>query len=171
LRRFTVPAGIRRLLPLGAGPRSLAGQRRWRKEQYMSEQQLFWLAVTAMAFGMVITGGILFFCWKAFCKRQNDAVKTFCFSEKNGKLEIKDAGSIIPNIREEKELNLDFMENRNQFWFGVGQIVVITASIVLITVLLLLGKIEPDAGMPVLSGLAGFAIAKGSSGMRTVREK
>ena len=35
--------------------------------------------------------------------------------------------------------------------------------LIVVTVLLLTRTIEPDAGLPILSGIAGFAIAKGTS--------
>jgi hypothetical protein len=52
-----------------------------------------------------------------------------------------------------------------------GQITVAVLLLIVVTVLLLTRTIDPDAGLPILSGIAGFAIAKitGSSGSAGVK--
>ena len=63
----------------------------------------------------------------------------------------------------------DYLSKRNDFWRSYGQIMLAILLLVFITILLLTKTIEPDAGLPILSGIAGFAIAKGgeSAGMNS----
>lgn len=51
---------------------------------------------------------------------------------------------------------------RNEFWTTYGQVTVAVLLLIVVAVLLLTKTIEPDAGLPILSGIAGFAIAKGT---------
>jgi len=60
----------------------------------------------------------------------------------------------------------EYLSRRNEFWLTYGQITVACLLLIVVTVLLLTRTIDPDAGLPILSGIAGFAIAKGSGGAR-----
>ena len=54
----------------------------------------------------------------------------------------------------------DYRERRNELWTAFGQIMLSLFIVTVLTVLLLAKIIEPDAGLPILSGISGFAIAK-----------
>jgi hypothetical protein len=54
----------------------------------------------------------------------------------------------------------DYLTRRNEFWVTYGQTMVAVLLLIVVTVLLLTRTINPDAGLPILSGIAGFAIAK-----------
>ena len=88
------------------------------------------------------------------------------FNQKKGNDNIVYSSEFIENFGSKNALNLlaevkrDILEKRNEFWFGSGQILVIVLIITVLTVLLLLDKISPEAGLPILSGISGFAIAK-----------
>ena len=60
----------------------------------------------------------------------------------------------------------EYLSRRNDFWLTYGQITVAVLLLIVVTVLLLTRTINPDAGLPILSGIAGFAIAKGPAGSR-----
>jgi hypothetical protein len=60
----------------------------------------------------------------------------------------------------------DHLGRRNEFWVGYGQITVAVLLLTMVTVLLLTKTINPDAGLPILSGIAGFTIAKTTSPSR-----
>ena len=49
-----------------------------------------------------------------------------------------------------------------------GQTTVAVLLLIVVTVLLLTKTINPDAGLPILSGIAGFAIAKTTGSPRGV---
>jgi uncharacterized membrane protein YhaH (DUF805 family) len=65
----------------------------------------------------------------------------------------------------------EHLARRNEFWVSYGQVTVAVLLLIVVTVLLLTRTIDPDAGLPILSGIAGFAIAKttGPSGGVGVR--
>ena len=69
------------------------------------------------------------------------------------------AAQLLPIANQAYSENL---KKRNEFWRSYGQIMLAILLLVFITILLLTKTIDPDAGLPILSGIAGFAIAKGS---------
>jgi hypothetical protein len=60
----------------------------------------------------------------------------------------------------------DDRQRRNELWTTFGQVVVTALAIVVLAVLLLTKTVTAEAGLPILSGLSGFAIAKTVSGGR-----
>lgn len=60
----------------------------------------------------------------------------------------------------------EFLEKRNEFWTYYGQIIICIFIVAILAILLLTGKISAEAGLPILSAISGFAIAKGG-GSRT----
>jgi hypothetical protein len=64
----------------------------------------------------------------------------------------------------------NYLEKRNDFWEHYGQVALAVLIVVVLAVLLLTKVISAEAGLPILSAVAGFAIAKtsgsGSSGRR-----
>jgi hypothetical protein len=59
------------------------------------------------------------------------------------------------------------LSRRNEIWSLLLQVSLSMIVIVVITVLLLAKVITPDAGLPILSGVGGFAIGKGVQVSRT----
>ncbi len=55
----------------------------------------------------------------------------------------------------------DFRERRNEFWSVYGQIVLAIFIVVILAILLITKTISAEAGLPILSAVSGFAIAKG----------
>lgn len=53
-----------------------------------------------------------------------------------------------------------YLRERNDFWEKYGQITISVVIIVVLAVLLLTKTITPEAGLPILSAVGGFAIAK-----------
>jgi hypothetical protein len=75
----------------------------------------------------------------------------------------------FPNInvlRYMHECYSDFLERRNEFWTTYGQTVIAALVIIALTLLLLTKTISAEAGLPILSGISGFAVAKGISGRK-----
>lgn len=56
----------------------------------------------------------------------------------------------------------DSLEHRNEFWATYGQIVISIFLVCIITLLLLTHTITAEAGLPLLSAISGFTIAKGA---------
>jgi hypothetical protein len=57
----------------------------------------------------------------------------------------------------------EWYERRNEFWTSYGQFMLSGFVIAAITILLLTRTISAEAGLPVLAGVGGFAIGKGTS--------
>lgn len=55
------------------------------------------------------------------------------------------------------------LEKRNDFWEHYGQMALAVLIVVVLAVLLLTKAISAEAGLPILSAVAGFAIAKTNS--------
>jgi ABC-type glycerol-3-phosphate transport system permease component len=55
-----------------------------------------------------------------------------------------------------------YLEKRNDFWEHYGQVALAVLIVVVLAVLLLAKVISAEAGLPILSAVAGFAIAKTS---------
>lgn len=60
-------------------------------------------------------------------------------------------------------LNSDHTEKRNDFWTTYGQILICVFIVCIIALLLLTKVISAEAGLPILSAISGFAIAKSST--------
>ncbi|HWG21688.1 MAG TPA: hypothetical protein VG225_14245 [Terracidiphilus sp.] len=72
-----------------------------------------------------------------------------------------------PEIRPIIEAYTEHLQRRNEFWTSYGQTIVAVLIIIVLTILLLTRTISAEAGLPVLSGISGFAIAKSVSASRS----
>jgi len=61
------------------------------------------------------------------------------------------------------EANRDFLQRRNEFWTTYMQVVVAVLIVVVLALLLITKTISSEAGLPILSAVAGFAISKSTS--------
>jgi hypothetical protein len=64
-------------------------------------------------------------------------------------------------------LNADHVQRRNEFWQTYVQTTAAVLIVIVIAVLLLAKAIEADAGLPILSAISGFVIAKSVTPGRT----
>jgi len=62
----------------------------------------------------------------------------------------------------------EYLQRRNEFWNTYGQVLIAVLIVTVLAILLLAKAISPEAGLPILSGVSGFAIAKGVSGAKTI---
>ena len=62
-----------------------------------------------------------------------------------------------------------YLEKRNDFWEHYGQVALAVLIVIVLAVLLLAKAISAEAGLPILSAVAGFAIAKSSGSPSSVR--
>lgn len=62
----------------------------------------------------------------------------------------------------------DYLERRNEFWTTFVQVVIAIVIVIILSILLLVKAISAEAGLPILSGISGFAIAKGVSGAKSI---
>jgi hypothetical protein len=71
-----------------------------------------------------------------------------------------------PVIRPLIDAYTEQLQRRNEFWTSYGQIIVAVLIIVVLSILLLTRSISAEAGLPILSGISGFTIAKSVSSSR-----
>jgi hypothetical protein len=62
----------------------------------------------------------------------------------------------------------EYLERRNEFWATYGQVIIAVLIIIVLSILLLTKAISAEAGLPILSGISGFAIAKSVSGSKSI---
>lgn len=77
-------------------------------------------------------------------------------------------GAPPPVLRPLIEAYSDELQRRNEFWTSYGQTIVAVLIIIVLTILLLTRSISAEAGLPILSGISGFAIAKSVSSSRSL---
>ena len=65
----------------------------------------------------------------------------------------------------------NYLQKRNDFWEHYGQVALAVLIVIVLAVLLLTKVISAEAGLPILSAVAGFAIAKSSAGGGTTTRR
>jgi hypothetical protein len=104
----------------------------------------FWLSIFVGSMSVVV----LWDAWRfAVWVKGQDALVL------GEKIELKPGSQLIAQ----------YLENRTEFWLAFGQIIVAVLLIAVLAILLITKTINAEAGLPILSAIAGFAIAKGVS--------
>jgi hypothetical protein len=127
----------------------------------MSESNIFWICILVGIIGIVAIGGIIYFGLYLFRSVRAHSVFEHVFQlwEKSG---------IRPNLPKYLADSFsDFLERRNEFWTTYGQVIIAALVINVLSLLLLTRTISAEAGLPILSGISGFAVAKGVSAGRS----
>ncbi len=57
----------------------------------------------------------------------------------------------------------EYLLRRNEFWTIYGQVLTAILIVIILSILLVTKTITAEAGLPILSAVSGFAIAKGAS--------
>ncbi|QNN47468.1 hypothetical protein H9L17_04845 [Thermomonas brevis] len=124
----------------------------------MDTQAIFWIVLIVIAFGVIALLAIYKFGHSLFGRFFAREWPDFFMHYRHGPQPLP-ARSVV-------DLITDFRERRNDFWLAYGQIVIALIIAVLLTVLLLTKTISAEAGLPILSAISGFAIAKGTTAAR-----
>lgn len=69
------------------------------------------------------------------------------------------------------DLNNEILARRNEFWTAYIQVIVALVIIIVLAILLLTKTISAEAGLPILSAISGFAIAKGVAGGKSAANR
>ena len=64
----------------------------------------------------------------------------------------------------------EYLQRRNEYLTAYGQIILAIFIVIVLAILLLAEVISAEAGLPVLSGVSGFAIAKTASSGRVISD-
>jgi hypothetical protein len=120
---------------------------------------------TVVAIGLGCIGAIVYFGMFLFKGRESMLFdnplfhRSFEYWEKNG--------SRYNLPRYARDIFSELLERRNEFWTSYGQLIIAALIIIVLTILLLTKTITAEAGLPILSAISGFAIAKGVTSGRT----
>lgn len=119
---------------------------------------MFWIVIFTGIIGLLVIGTVAIFAWRAF------SIRTRGFVEYEQFIEFWKEKNIRPNIP--KYLNdaySDYLQKRNEFWSTYGQIIAAIFIVIVLAILMLTKVISAEAGLPILSAVSGFAIAKGAN--------
>lgn len=134
----------------------------------MNEFYIFWICIIVTIFGSAILAGLIIFgtllIGKSLWHRNDfrDWDKILILRSLKDPSRFKDIPKNLQNAYNE------YLQRRNEFWTTYGQITLSVLVALVLTILLLTKTINADAGLPILSAISGFAIAKGVSGSKTV---
>lgn len=118
----------------------------------------FWIVVIVSVLGFLFVGEIGLFAWKALSE------KTRGFANYEKYLEFLASNNIRTNIpRYINEAYSEYLEKRNEFWTTYGQVMIAAFIVIILAILMLTKTITAEAGLPILSAISGFAIAKSVS--------
>lgn len=127
----------------------------------MSEQNIFWLCLVVAVIGIAAIAGIIFFGMFLF-KGAGLNRSWFEHPFLHDFLHHWEKQGLRHNLpRYIADSFSELLERRNEFWTSYGQIVIAALIIIVLTILLLTKTISAEAGLPILSAISGFAIAKG----------
>lgn len=122
---------------------------------------MFWVVIFVGLLGLLIVGAVVLFAWRAFEDKGSGFVR---YGEY---LDFLAKHNIRPNIPKYlNEAYSDYLQKRNEFWSVYGQVVIAAFIIIILAILMLTKTITAEAGLPILSAVSGFAIAKGASSSR-----
>ena len=124
------------------------------------EPSAFWLSIIFILAG----AGAVFAIYK-FGKKLSEEELIYLFRECffNSKRYPKAPEERKKAIQELSDCYKNFLRERNDFWEKYGQIILSIVIIIVLAVLLLTKTISPEAGLPILSAVGGFSIAKSVS--------
>ena len=128
----------------------------------MSSDQIFWLCLLVVGIAVALVWAIVWFGHRIFGDSQYDIWGLDQF------LDSWQSQNIRPNLpRYFVDALTESLQRRNEFWMTYGQIIVSVLIIVILTVLLLTKTISAEAGLPLLSAVSGFAVAKSVNSNRS----
>ncbi len=122
----------------------------------------FWLSVFFGILGVIVIAGVIWFGKQIYTASLWDALRV-----KESKI-INFLLSNSPNnsaneLKALVDLYSDHRDKRNEFWLIYGQTILAIFIVVTLAILMVTKTISAEAGLPILSAVSGFAIAKGAS--------
>jgi hypothetical protein len=118
----------------------------------------FWWAIVIAILGLLGMASLIFFGYwlnHRWIFRRSPDIEMWLEHFVHNRMNASRAADLVQGIVEEH------LARRNEFWTSYGQFVLSLIVMVFISILLLAKVISPEAGLPILSGVGGFAISKG----------
>ena len=108
----------------------------------------FYVSIAAMLFGVAVVACVFRFgrnvYWLRWCNLEEWIMHI-----------VHAGGNSVHDLKEAME---EYLGRRNKFWELFGQVTLSIVVVVLLAVLLLMDKIGPDAGLPIISALVAFVV-------------
>ena len=126
------------------------------------DKSIYELCVLVSSVGMAAILAIMFFGFGLWRARSSNTPpsdfweRLYFYFEKHGR-----PFTSLP--RYATESYAEYLQRRNEFWTSYGQILLTIVLVIILSILLLTKTISAEAGLPILSAISGFAIAKGVS--------
>ena len=127
----------------------------------MNESIILWAIILVVVVTSLVI--ISIFCFGKFLFNQRIFESQKNLMNESVMTALEKTNYTISLFRSLNNILRDFDEKRNDFWTIYGQIIICLFIICIIALLLLTKVISPEAGLPILSAISGFAIAKGST--------
>ena len=131
----------------------------------LTEPRIFWACIVVGVIGILVMGVLAGFGFYLF--RPKPRAAWLEWSLNKDVLEFLKSSNVRPNIPwHVLRSYAEYLQRMNDFWAIYVQVLTAVLLIVLLSILLLTRTISAEAGLPILSAISGFAIAKGSSAAR-----
>ena len=129
---------------------------------FVFDDGAFWLSIMLGVFGIVIVGGVIWLGRELFTKSICERLQYIdhLLVELIHKTQNHNTTNEIKAI---VDYYADHRERRNEYWTVYGQIVLAISIVVILAILLITKTISAEAGLPILSAVSGFAIAKSTN--------
>lgn len=119
---------------------------------------VFWLSIAIGVLGIAALYGVFRFgkdiynktCWDSFRVKEHRLLD-WLLNNHPTPSELK---ALVDSYS-------DHRERRNEFWAIYSQVVIAILIVLILSILLITRTISAEAGLPILSAVSGFAIAKG----------
>ncbi len=122
----------------------------------------FWLSIFFGVLGIIVIAGVIWFGKQIYTATLWDAIRV-----KESRLIDMLLGNSPHNSANELKALVDsyadHRDKRNEFWSIYGQTVLAVFIVITLAILMITKTISAEAGLPILSAVSGFAIAKGTS--------
>lgn len=135
----------------------------------MENNLIFWISILVGIIGVVSILGIYLFGQVVLKKHVFKDLHPFRFWDELFHRYMKDSSCRRENIPQHLAgAYSDYLERRNEFWTTFVQVIIAIVIVIILSILLLTKAISAEAGLPILSAISGFAIAKGVSGAKSI---
>ena len=135
------------------------------------EEPIFWYCFIVLLFGFAVLVAIYHF-GQHLAGAQVFNFREFWPDLYHQLLQLYEKQNFRSNIPQHLvNANAEYLQRGNEFWTTYVQVLVAALIIIVLAILMLTKTISPDAGLPILSAVSGFAIAKSVSSGRTGNDR
>ncbi len=135
----------------------------------MEQENIIWAVLVVSAIGLIGLGAYVYFAKSVFSQKWmfiNDK-KSIHPMELHELIHILEKrGSSESAIATIASSYAEYLQKRNDFWTSYGQIILALFIVIVLAILMLTKTISGEAGLPLLSAISGFAIAKGAGNLK-----